>query len=180
MSRKYFLILLLLIFLFSSNTSIFAQNTNETYLEDIEEKRLAILWRVGDLLTGIVSGHLGIAAELQILVERYFSLSVIPLFAANLATEERVMVTGGEVGFVIHPFGNGLQGIYVGLYPGLYYYGHYREFQENISLEVGYQWVFTGGLTIAIGGRGGYQYLRGIDPVPVPLPGLNIGIGYAF
>ena len=99
-------------------------------------------------------------------------------------------------GIIYRPFGKGLRGMYVGLYPNIGWENikYKRNFINDnflilgIGIEAGYEWVFGNGFTITLGGGLGRNWGIGLGKItgdyksPNSLYNLrfNFMLGYSF
>jgi hypothetical protein len=89
------------------------------------------------------------AIEYQRVLGDHFVLSLIPeLTVGNIRNE-----FGALLGPIVHPFGGGLRGMFIGAHPGFAYASGSVYFIAEA--DVGYQWVLEHGIVVflSIGGR---------------------------
>jgi hypothetical protein len=130
----------------------------------------AILLELSELAIsfGGQSWLVGIAAEYQRVLGNHLVLSLIPELTVGSDTNK----AGALLGLVVHPFGGGLRGMFIGAYPG--FTCESRSVHFVAEADVGYQWVLDHGIVVhlSIGGR---QYGR----IGITRSG-SFRIGFAF
>jgi hypothetical protein len=164
-----------------------------------------------------------IKLEFQYKINDYWNLSIRPNFAINrsilLGTESGYDNSGKLIsvsnyyngiilslmpGVMFRPFGKGLRGMYIGLYPNIGWqriskiYNDYNSlnisdnfFVIGVGAEAGYEFIFRKGFTITLGGgfgknwgitsneNSGYIEIKN-DNSFLGLLSLTVAIGYSF
>jgi hypothetical protein len=145
--------------------------------------------------------HLLFGVEFQFVLNNYFNVSIEPSFQYGKFDEEITYQYDITLGGLLRPFGTGLKGMYIGLYPSVgidnMRYPNINDtlFLFGIKGEIGYQWIFKNGFTIALGGGIGDHFIipftgnknkyeeigtiMGAMKLPFELV-LNFSIGYSF
>jgi hypothetical protein len=119
-----------------------------------------------------------------------------PNLTADYGIDSKIISFGIMPGILYRPFGTGLEGMYLGLYPNIGWEKiKYREKEINdsffilgIGMEIGYEWIFKNGFTMTLGGGLGKNWGIGLGEISneYKKPGnlfsirINFMLGYSF
>ncbi|MDR1277202.1 MAG: hypothetical protein LBK02_00465 [Treponema sp.] len=176
----------IMIFLLVVNFAfVYAQETGRRYCLQIDPAML-----VADIFMGTISQEnysYSLSAEFQYAINNYWNVIVRPnFFATNSLTElDRLIrfyngaykyninneIGGTNIiftimpGILFRPFGTGLKGMYIGLYPNIGWENKKYEYEDlnivnindnfliaGVGIEAGYEWIFRNGFCITVGG----------------------------
>jgi hypothetical protein len=167
-------ILSILVFLLVVNYSfVYAQKTDRKYSIQINPLMVA-----GDIIMGATDQetyYYSLCLEFQYAINNHWNIFVRPYFSVwdgmngfdfmYLFKEETETDKAGRIfsimpGILYRPFGTGLKGMYIGLYPNIGWKDRRDEktntndkyFLLGIGFEAGYEWIFNNGFTITLGG----------------------------
>jgi ABC-type cobalt transport system substrate-binding protein len=177
---KRMILLCAVIMIFAA--SLYSQTQSESQTQD--QRRFSFQIKPLSYITMLITNgveesnevyYLQFEFEFQYVLQKYFTLSLSPYFGTNNSryygadgyTNEYIkdISYGISAGLLYKPWGGGLKGMYVGLYPVLgmihvkYYDINDTLLNIGIMAESGYQWVFKNGFTLALGGGIGFSDL---------------------
>jgi len=127
--------------------------------------------------------YIHVSFDYQRKISNNFSISLTPIFSISRLNDMSVLndMSGNQIsreddywteyeyslriGAEYRPHQTGLNGAYIGLYPSFGFFHenkeNYKDIYSQISLAAlsGYQWIFSNGFSVKLGGGIGYDWL---------------------
>jgi len=160
-------LLIICIVILGINQNIFSQDTEKNWT--IQSSPL--LPFSGIFIDDISDTMFVMDLEGQVKLNRFINISITLSFLYNEITDdyyyddnETYFQVGFKPMFIYRPFGTGIKGFYIGVYPNLGFRYITTDDSETLytevgfGLNIGYKWVFNGGFTMQIGGGIGKTY----------------------
>jgi len=105
----------------------------------------------------ILEDEFQIEVDFQFRITDYWNIMLRPNFSAG-NTDQNDLLLSLMPGVMFRPFGTGLKGVYIGLYPNIGWQNKTIDNSDNnyfiigVGAEAGYSWIFNSGFTFTLGG----------------------------
>ena len=121
------------------------------------DQNFSILFNPLKLFSQFLEDEFQIEFDFQVRINDYWNIMLRPNISINDSKQNDISLSLTP-GLKFRPFGTGLKGIYISLYPNIGWQNATIENTNNnylligIGAEAGHQWIFSNGFTFNLGG----------------------------